>query len=86
MIKSHLGALMIFLSQLKSFIQKTQTYKTAFAELFRKTYNKKKISNKRFHHCEATIFLHKVTKYINSQTNIKSSGNNSLTAKLYKPV
>ena len=44
------------------------------AELFSKTYIKKKISNKEFHHCEANIFLEKITKSINSQTNIKSSG------------
>ena len=46
--------------------------------------NTKKILNKRFHHCQANIFLEKVTKSINSQTNIKSSGNDSLTAKFYK--
>ena len=77
---------MTFLSQLKTFIQKRQTHKTAIAELFGKTYNKKNISNKQFHHCETNIFLEKVTKSINSQTNIKSSGNDSLTAKLYKRV
>ena len=64
-------------------MQKTQTYKTAFAELFSKTYNEKKTLNKQFHHCEATIFLEKVTKSISSQKNIKSPGNDSLTAKLY---
>ena len=72
---------MIFLCQLKSFIQKKQTYKTAIAEFFGKTYNKKKISNKKLHRCEGKIFLGKVTKS-NSQINIKSSGNDSLTAKL----
>ena len=65
---------------MKSFIQKRQTSKTAIAELFSKISNKKKISNKQFHHCEANIFLEKVTKSINSQTNMKSSGNDSLTA------
>ena len=48
--------------------------------------NTKKISNKQFDHCRTNIFLEKVTKSINSQTNIKSSGNDSLTAKLYKRV
>ena len=43
--KNHLRTLTMFLSQLKPFIQKRQTYKTAFAELFSKAYNKKKISN-----------------------------------------
>ena len=75
---------MIFLSHLKTFIQNRQTHKTAIAELFSKTYYKKKISNKQFHHCEANIYLEKVTKPINYQTNIKSSGNDGLTAKLYK--
>ena len=37
---------MIFLSQLKTFIQKRPTYKTTIAELFSKTSNKKKVSNK----------------------------------------
>ena len=73
MIKSYLATLMIFLCQLKTFLRR-ERYKTAMAELFSKTYIKKKISNKEFHHCEANIFLEKITKSINSQTNIKSSG------------
>ena len=77
---------MIFLSQLKTFMQKTQTYKTAFAELFNKTYNEKKTLNKQFHHFEVNIFLEKVTKSMSSQKNIKSPVNDSLTAKLYKRV
>ena len=40
-----------------------------------------KIPNKQFHHWEANIFLEKVRKSINSQTNIKSSVNDSLTVK-----
>ena len=67
MIKNHLEIPMIFLSKLKTFIQKGQTYKTAIAELFSKIYNKNEISNKQFHHCEANIFLEKVTKSINFQ-------------------
>ena len=55
---------------MESFIQKRQTTRTAIAELFNKNLNKisnkKKISNKEFHHCEANIFLDKVTKSINS--------------------
>ena len=40
-----------------------------------KIFNKKEMSHKQFHHCLAKIFLEKFTKSINSQTNIKSSGN-----------
>ena len=58
--------------------------KTATAEHFYKISNSKKVSNKQFRHCEANNFLEKVTKSINSQTNIKSPGNDSLTAKFYK--
>ena len=83
-----LATQIIFLSQLKtlmkSFIQKRQTFKTAIAGLFSKISNTKKISNKQFHHCEPNIFLEKVTKSPNSQGNIKSSGNDSLTGKFYK--
>ena len=42
-----------------------------------KIFNTKKISNKQFDHCRTNIFLEKVTKSINSQTNIKSLGNKS---------
>ena len=86
MIKNQniLATLMIFWSQLttlmESVIQMIQTSKTAIAELFSKISNKKKISNKQFHHCQANVFLEKVTKSINSQTNMNSSGNDSLTA------
>ena len=69
---------------MKSVIQKKQTLKTAIAELFGKISNTKKISNKQFHHFELNIFLEKVIKSINSQGNIKSSGNDSLTRKFYK--
>ena len=82
--KNILATLMIFWSQLKtlmkSFIKKRQTSNTAIAELFSKISNKKRISNKQFHHCQAKIFLERVTKSINSQTNMKSSDNDSLTA------
>ena len=73
------------LSQLKALI-KNFIYKTAIAELFSKISNTKKISNKPFHHCEANMFLEEVTKSINSQANIKSSVNDSLTAKFYKQL
>ena len=67
-------------------LQKRQTSKTAIDELFSEISNKKEISNKQFHHCEANIFLEKLTKSISSQTNIKSSGNDSLTAKFYEQL
>ena len=67
-------------------LQKRQTSKTAIDELFSEISDKKEISNKQFHHCKANIFLEKFTKSINSQTNIKSSGNDSLTAKFYKQL
>ena len=74
---------MMFLSQLKalmkSFMQKKQMSKTPIAELFSKISNKKKISN---NHCEANIFLEKVTKSLNSQINIESLGNYSVTPKV----
>ena len=90
MIKSQniLSTLIIFVSQLKhftkSFIQKRQTSKTSIVELFSKISNKNKISDKQFHHCETNIFLERVTKSLNSQTNIKPSGNDNLIAKFYK--
>ena len=67
-------------------LQKRQTSKTAIEELFSEISGKKEISNKQFHHCEAKIFLEKFTKSINSQTNTKSSGNDSLTTKFYKQL
>ena len=82
-----LAILTIFFSQLKdvikNFIYKRD--KTAIAERFSKISNTKKISNKQFHF-ESNMFLEKVTKSINSQTNIKSSGNDSLTAKFHKDL
>ena len=64
--------------------------KAATAELFSEISNRKKISNKQFHHCEATNFLEEVAKSINFQIldryqkSIKSPGNHSLTSKFYK--
>ena len=37
-------------------LQKRQTSKTAIDELFNEISNKKEVSNKQFHHCEANIF------------------------------
>ena len=61
-------------------LQKRQTSKTAIDKLFSEISNKKEISNKQFRRCEANIFPEKFTKSINFQTNIKYSGNDSLTA------
>ena len=76
-----LETLIIFLSQLKtfmkSFISKRQTSETIIAELFSKISSKKKISNKQFHHCEGKIVLKKVKNSIISQINIKSSVSDS---------
>ena len=69
---------------MKSFLQKRQTSKTAIAKPFSKVSNKKKISNKQFHLCEGKIVLKKVKNSINSQTNIKSSGGDSVTTKFFK--
>ena len=83
-----LVTIIIFLSQLKTcmkiFLQQRQTSKTATAELFSEISNKNEISNKQFHHCDANIFLEKVTKSINLQINIKFSDNDSLTTNFYK--
>ena len=51
MIKIHPSILMIFLSQLKTFIQKRQTYKTAVVEPFSKT----ETISKQFHHLRQTF-------------------------------
>ena len=67
-------------------LQKRQTSKSAIDELFSKLSNKKEMSNTQFHHCEANIFLENFTKSINPQTNIESSGNDSLTAKFYNQL
>ena len=45
MIKNYLATLIIFL--------------TDIAESFSETYNKRKMSNNQFHHCEANIFVEK---------------------------
>ena len=65
-----LAILMIFLSQLKPLMNSSiQQREIVIAEIF------SKISN---------IFVEKVTKSINSPTNIKSTGNDSVKAKFYK--
>ena len=69
---------------MKIFIPKRPTPKTAIAELLVKFLTKRKSQKKQFHHCETNIFLEKVTKSINYQTNINSSANDSLTAKFYQ--
>ena len=44
-------------------LQKRQTSKTAIDELFSEIFNKKEISNKQFHHCDAKIY--KIYKFSN---------------------
>ena len=63
---------------------KVITSKTATAELFSAISNRMKILNKLFHHYQASNFLEKFTKSINSQTKNKSPSNDSLTATFYK--
>ena len=58
--------------------------KTAATEFYSTISNRKKISNKQFHHYKANNFLERVTKSINSQTNIKPQSSNSLTANFYE--
>ena len=69
---------------MKSFIKKRQKSKTAIAELSSKISNKNIILNTQFQNCKVSIFLDKVSKPINSQTNFKSSKNDHLTANFYK--
>ena len=74
---------MIFLSQLKTFmknfIKKKQRPKLPLLNVL-VTSLTKKISHKLFHHCETKYFPEKVTKSINSQTNIKFPGSDNLIA------
>ena len=65
---------------------KRQTSKSTIDELFSKISKKKEISNKHFHNYEANIFLETFKISINSQVNIKSSGNDSLRTKFYKQL
>ena len=86
--------LMIFFSRLKALIKNFICKRHKHSKLplpnffltLPKIFNTKKISNKQLPHCEGNMFLEKVTKSKNSQTNIKSSGNDSLTAKFYKQL
>ena len=86
--ENNLTILTIFFSQLKALIKNFiyKRDKTGIAERFSKISNTKKMPNKQFHHFESNMFLENVTKSINSQTNIKSSGNDSLTAKFHKDL
>ena len=60
--------------------------KVATTKFLGKIPKRKKISNEQFNLCEAKIPLDEILKFINSQTNNKSSGNNTLTAEFYKHV
>ena len=61
-----------------------QTSTVATTEFLSKIPNRKKIFNEHFNLCEAKISLDEITKYINSETNNKSPGNDDLTAEFYK--
>ena len=65
--------------------QKRKTSKPAIDELFSEISNKKEISYEQLHHCEGNTFLEKFTKSINSQTNIKWSGNDSTSKIILSP-
>ena len=62
---------------------KETTSKAAITEFLSKIPNRKKISNEQFYLCEAKISLDEIIKYINSQANDKSPGNDGLTAEFY---
>ena len=61
-----------------------ETSTVATNEFLCKICNRNKISNEYFSLCEAEISLDEIIKSINSETNNKSSGNDSLTAEFYK--
>ena len=60
------------------------TATAATTEFVRKISNRKKISNKHFNLCETEISLDEIIKSINSETNNKPPGNDSLTAEFYR--
>ena len=51
---------------------------------FRKIPNRKKISIEQFNLCETKISLDEIIRFMNSQINDRSSGNDALTAEFYK--
>ena len=63
---------------------KETTSRIAPTKFLSKISNRNKIPNEQFNLCETRIFLEEIIKSINSQTNIKSSGNDTLTAEFYK--
>ena len=77
----------IFISE-KLFYQKLYTKyttsKATFAKFLSKIPNIKKISKEKFNLYEAKISLDEIIKFINSETNNISSGNEGLTVKFYK--
>ena len=52
--------------------------------MYEKIPNRKKIYNEQFNLCEAKTILDDIIKFMNSQANNKSPGNNALTAEFYK--
>ena len=61
-----------------------QSSAVATTECFSKVSNRKKISNEHFNFCEAEISLDEIIKFISSETNNKSPGNDGITAEFYK--
>ena len=61
-----------------------QTYTAATTEFLSNIFNRKKKSNEHFNLCEVEISLDEIITSINSETNNKSPGNDSLTAEFYK--
>ena len=61
-----------------------QTFTAATIEFLRKNSWQEKIFNEHFNLCEAENSLNKIIKSINSKTNNKSPGKDSLTAEFRK--
>ena len=81
-----LAILRTFLDPQKNYrkLYTKQTYTAATTEFLSNIFNRKKISNEHFNLCEVEISLDEIIKSINSETNNKSPGNDSLTAEFYK--
>ena len=81
-----LALLRTFLDPQKNYrkIYTKQTYTAATTEFLSNIFNRKKKSNEHFNLCEVEISLDEIITSINSETNNKSPGNDSLTAEFYK--
>ena len=72
---------MIINQNILAILRKTST--AASTEFLSKIPNGKKISNEHFNLCEVEISLDEIIKSINSETDNKSPGIESLTAEFY---